>query len=209
MRSLPLTLAARLVPVAVLAAAGVAMTTTSDSDARPRQADASPKPSAPAPAPGDSTAPPRYPKAPARACAALPADTVKKLVPGGSAAGNELKTGDVSRRTGCSWHALDGYDYRWLDIAYDVAGTSPGGEKGPDSAEPLSGLGDRAWIAETLTTDDGQKMREAKVTVRRANATITVTYNGGDFDSHQAASAAAIREGAIGAAKKAVASLDG
>ncbi|QKV95288.1 hypothetical protein HUT19_29110 [Streptomyces sp. NA02950] len=207
MRSLPLTLAARLVPVAVLAAAGVAMTAAGDSDAQPQESAASPKPSAPAT--GATTAPPRYPKAPAQACATLPADTVKKLVPGAAAAGNELRTSDVSRRTGCSWHALDDYDYRWLDVAYDVVSTSRGGGKDPESAEPLSGLGDRAWLDETLTTEDGQRMREAVVTVRVANATVTVTYNGSDFGSHQAPPAAEIREGAVGAAKKAVAALDG
>ncbi|MEU8823605.1 hypothetical protein [Streptomyces sp. NPDC048636] len=209
MRSLPLTLAARLVPVAVLAAASVAMSATGDSDAQPRQAADSPKPSASAPATGDSVAPRRYPKAPSKPCAAVPEAMAKKLVPGAPAAGNELRTSDVSRRTGCSWHALDDYDYRWLDLAFDVVGTSGEGKRGPDSAEPLSGLGDPAWIDETLATEDGQQVREAVVTVRKANATVTVTYNGSDFGNHRAPSAAVIREGAVGAAKKAVAALDG
>ncbi|MCP9209771.1 hypothetical protein [Streptomyces cucumeris] len=215
MRSLPLTLAARLVPVAVLAAAGVAMTAPGDSDARPQQAGASPKPSATASAPGAAVEQRRYPTAPATPCAAVPAAMVKKLVPGAPTAGNALRTSDVSRRTGCSWHALDDYDYRWLDIAFDVTGGSggtggsDGGARGPEGAEPLSGLGKQAWIGEELTTEDGQKVREAVVTVRMANATVTVTYNGSDFGDRGAPSATVIREGAVGAAKQAVTALDG
>jgi hypothetical protein len=200
MRSLPLTLVARLLPVAVLAAAGVALTTTADSDAHPRPAGASPHPSAAA----TTTAPPRYPKPPSEACATIPASTVKKLVPGAKTAGNELKTSDVARRTGCSWHALDDFDYRWLDISYDVTGP-----RTPDSGSAVSGLGDKASISEKLTTDDGQQIREAKVTVHQDNATVTVTYNGSDFGTRKAPAAEVMHKGALGAARKAVAALDG
>ncbi|MCO8303526.1 MULTISPECIES: hypothetical protein [Streptomyces] len=202
MRSLPLTLAARLLPVVVLAAAGVAMTTSDDSDAHATPAGPSPQPSATA----TGSAAPRHTKPPTEACATLPASLIKELVPGAKAAGNELKSSDLSRRTGCNWHALDGFDYRWLDVAYDVrsvAATPSGG----GSAVP--GLGDNASVSEKTTDDDGQGIREAVVTVHQDNATVTVTYNGGDFESHKAADADAIRKGAISAAKEAVAALDG
>jgi hypothetical protein len=230
MRSLPITLVARLLPVAVLAAAGVAMTTTADSDAHPGPSAASPRPSAtptatatapsgPTSAPpsdgqgtGTVTAAPRYPGPPAKPCATLPAATVKDLVPAAATAGTQLKTSDATRRSGCSWHALSGFDYRWLDVTYDVspsaatrARSAQGG--GPSTAVP--GLGDQASVSLNVTTDDEQRIREAVVVAREANAVVTVTYNGGDFETHEAAGTDEIRRGAVTAAKTALAALDG
>ncbi|WP_063735652.1 hypothetical protein [Streptomyces sp. RTd22] len=217
MRSLPLTLVARILPVAVLAVAGVAMTTPGSGDSddtRPQAADASSTPSAADPtedgsgiAPdggggGASTAG-RFSKPPAQACTALPAAQVKKLVPGAKTSGNELKSSDLNRRSGCSWHALDGFDYRWLDISFDVTGRAPAG-----SGDPVSGLGDKATVSDKLTSDDDQQVREAVVTVRKDNATIVATYNGGDFESHKAPSSKVVRDGAISAAKNALSALD-
>ncbi|EFL26631.1 conserved hypothetical protein [Streptomyces himastatinicus ATCC 53653] len=217
MRSLPLTLVARILPVAVLAVAGVAMTTPGSGDSddtRPQAADASSTPSAADPtedgsgiAPdggggGASTAG-RFSKPPAQACNALPAAQVKKLVPGAKTSGNELKSSDLNRRSGCSWHALDGFDYRWLDISFDVTGRAPAG-----SGDPVSGLGDKATVSDKLTSDDDQQVREAVVTVRKDNATIVATYNGGDFESHKAPSSKVVRDGAISAAKNALSALD-
>ncbi|MET8010862.1 hypothetical protein ABZU86_32260 [Streptomyces sp. NPDC005271] len=206
MRSLPLTLAARLLPVAVIVAVGMAMPATGGSDAPAEPAGASPPPSTAATAAAPSSAPPRYPKPPSDACAALPASTVKELVPGAKTAGNELRSSDLSRRSGCSWHALDGFDYRWLDISYDVTSGAAGRV---DKGSAISGLGDKASLSEELTTDDDQQIREAVVTVHQDNARITVTYNGGDFSSNKAASAETIRKGALTAAEKALAALDG
>ncbi|RNF86837.1 hypothetical protein [Streptomyces botrytidirepellens] len=217
MRSLPLTLVARILPVAVLAVAGVAMTTSGSGDAddtRPQAADASPTPSAADPTGGGSGIAPdgggggastagRYAKPPAEACAALPAATVKKLVPGAKTSGNELKSSDLNRRSGCSWHALDGFDYRWLDISFDVTGRAPAG-----SGDPVSGLGDKATVNDKITSDDDQQVREAVVTVQKDNATIVATYNGGDFESHKAPSSKVVRDGAISAAKNALSALD-
>ncbi|MGY0062338.1 hypothetical protein ACWY4P_38360 [Streptomyces sp. LZ34] len=226
MRSLPLTLVARLLPVAVLAVAGVAMTTTDDSDAHPKPSASSPRPSAsatttatsgPTSAPssdgqGTGTAAPRYPEPPAKPCATLPAGTVKDLVPAAATAGTRLKTSDAARRSGCSWHALSGFDYRWLDVTYDVSASAPARAQsaqgdGPSTAVP--GLGDQASVSLNVTTDDQQRIREAVVVAREANAVVTVTYNGGDFETHEAAGTDEIRQGAITAAKTALAALDG
>ncbi|WP_413115198.1 hypothetical protein ACK1X7_15440 [Streptomyces sp. CY1] len=204
MRSLPLTLVARLLPVAVLAAAGVAMTASDDSDTGATPAGPSPQTSAPA----TGAAAPRYAKPPAEACTTLPESMLKELVPGAKAAGNELKSSDLSRRTGCSWHALDDFEYRWLDIAYDVKSTA-GKKGGSAGGSAVPGLGDDASVTEKTTEDDDQGIREAVVTVHQDNAAVTVTYNGGDFESHKAADGDAIRKGAISAAKKALAALDG
>lgn len=215
MRSLPLTLVARILPVAVLAVAAVAMTTSGDpDDTRSQAADASPTPSAADPTGGGAgltpdgggggaSAAPRYPKPPGDACAAIPAATVKKLVPGARTSGDQMKSSDLSRRSGCSWHALDGFDYRWLDISFDVTGRTAQG-----SGDPVSGLGDKATVTDKLTSDDDQQVREAVVTVHKDNATIVATYNGGDFESHKAPSSKVVRDGAISAAKNALSALD-
>lgn len=226
MRSLPLTLVARLLPVAVLTAAGVAMTTGSDSDAHPKPSASSPRPSAtatatasadPTSAPtsdgqGEGTAAPRYPEPPAKPCGTLPAGTVKDLVPEAETAGTPLKTSDATHRSGCSWHALSGFDYRWLDITYDVSASAPARARtaqgsGPSTAVP--GLGDQASVSLNVTTDDKQRIREAVVVARDANAVVTVTYNGGDFETNEAAGTEEIRKGAITAAKTALAALKG
>lgn len=201
MRSLPLTLVARLLPVAVLTAAGVAMTTSADSDAPARPA-ASPRPSA------DGTAPARPGRPPSAPCATIPADTVKDLVPGAKTAGKALDVSDSDRRSGCSWHALDGYDYRWLDVSFEITATGQKGG-GPRSAggTAVPGLGDQATLHEELSTDDDQQTREAVVVVRDGAATVTVTYNGSDYGTGKAPAADPIRKGALAAAKAAVSSL--
>ncbi|WFB09842.1 hypothetical protein LRS74_24440 [Streptomyces sp. LX-29] len=204
MRSLPLTLGARLLPVAALTAAGLAMTATGPSDARPKPAagsDPSPAPSASAPAPRHS-APPRD------ACATLPAATVKPLVPGANPAGSLLTSTDATRRTGCSWHALHGYDYRWLDVTYDITPTRrPPTPATETPGTPVPDLGDHATLTERVTTEDGQRTREAVVVLHQDNAMITVTYNGSDFASGEAADADTIRKGALTAARAALEAL--
>ncbi|MDX3231325.1 hypothetical protein [Streptomyces sp. ME19-01-6] len=224
MRSLPLTLVARLLPVAVLAAAGVAMTTTADSNAHPKPSATSPHPSATATAPsgptsaptsdgrGTGTAAPRYPEPPAKPCDTFPASTVKDLVPAAATAGTRLKTSDATHRSGCSWHALSGFDYRWLDVTYDVSDSAAARARSAQGSGPsttVPGIGDQVSVSMNVTTDDQQRIREAVVVAREANAVVTVTYNGGDFETHEAAGADEIRQGAITAAKTALAALDG
>ncbi|MDT3398703.1 hypothetical protein RKE29_18965 [Streptomyces sp. B1866] len=207
MRSLPLTLVARLLPVALLAVAGAAMTASADpGDAGPRAA-ASPSPSAShqAAAGGDGAAPDGA-RPPADPCAALPSGTVRGLVPGARTAGTALAVSDPTRRAGCSWHALHGYDYHWLDVTYDVTPTAltvtPAGT-------PVPGLGDAAAARDRLSTEDGQQTRETTVTVRAGGTLVTVTYSGSDFETRKAPAAAALREGALRAAKAALGALDG
>jgi len=187
-------------------------------DTRPQAADASPPPSAGPTGGGAGLTPDggggggggsgastagRYSKPPNDACGAIPDAAVKKLVPGTKTSGDAMKSSDLSRRSGCSWHALEGFDYRWLDISFDVTGRAPGG-----SGDAVSGLGDKATVSDKLTSDDDQQVREAVVTVRKDNATIVATYNGGDFESHKAPSSKVIRDGAISAAKNALSALD-
>ncbi|WP_443268311.1 hypothetical protein [Streptomyces sp. KR80] len=204
--SLPLTLVARLLPVAVLAAAGWSMTTQSPSDSR--RPSSAPKPSL------DATTARLHAKPPATACTTLSSATVKKLVPGAKTAGKPLKSSDPARRTGCSWNALDGFDYRWLDVTFEIAGENAGGLAGAREfyadrkrATGVPDLGDEASVGTELTKDDGQQTMAAVVVVRTANAVVTVTHSGSDFETRKAPSADAMREGAVAAAEQAVAAL--
>ncbi|WP_320784106.1 hypothetical protein [Streptomyces sp. CRN 30] len=217
---LPLALTARLLPVALLAGGGWAMTSgpfadgATGQDAAQRPETASATASASPSAPSASAATRTFPTAP-DPCAALAKKTVTALVPGAEAAGEEIPSTDESVRRTCSWNALEDYDYRWLDVSYEIrksdadAGTAYAertGEKDGGGAVP--GLGDEAYSVVNLGTADGQQTREGVVIVRASNALVLVTYNGSDFESKKAPSADTVNKGAIAAAKEAVAALD-
>ncbi|MEU7426991.1 hypothetical protein ACGFX8_32930 [Streptomyces sp. NPDC048362] len=216
MRSLPLPLAltARLTPVAVLACAGWAMTSgpTAPSPAAPLPAGRQ----APAQSPSASesaTAAKAYAGAPAP-CSSVPAAIVKSLVPGAKTAGKEIPSTDDKLRRTCSWNALEGYDYRWLDVSFEITASDDAarkeyqqrvGEKSGGGSVP--GLGDSAYSVVNLTTEDKQQTREGVVMARVSNALVIVTYNGSDFETKKAPGTDEINKGAIKAAKAAVAAL--
>ncbi|WP_093607356.1 hypothetical protein [Streptomyces indicus] len=203
MRSLPLLLAARLLPVAVLAAAGWAWTSGpyAPDDIKPAAAPR-PQPTAEAVA---------YDKPP-EPCGAIDSAAVKKLVPGAKPAGKEIELTDPDRRRTCSWSALKDYDYRWLDVSYEVFATQKAAAAAYKKRElkdprPLDGLGESATLGVELTTKDKQQTREAVVVARSGNALVTVTYNGCDFESRKAPGASAMQEGAEAAARAAMEQL--
>ncbi|MDI3406973.1 hypothetical protein [Streptomyces cavernicola] len=207
MRSLPLLLAARLLPVAALATAGWAWTSgplAPEEEDRPAIA-AEPKA---AEVTEDEQA---YDKPPAP-CEALPADTVDALVPDADHDGKELRLTDPERRRTCSWSALKGYDYRWLDVGYDLrdsaaAARSAFATRAGGAAEAVEGLGEQAAVVMRLSEKDDQQSREAKLVVRSGNALVTVTYTGSDFESQSAPKAEKMRDGAVRAARAAVTAL--
>jgi hypothetical protein len=227
---LPITLAARLLPTVVLAIVGWSMTTTGDSTADPgSQASAqSPAPSSSSSSSSGSGTNPgsgsgsgsgaSYSKPPA-ACGSITAATLKKLVPGVKTAGKALKLTDPTHRTGCSWNALKGFDYRWLDVTFEVAAANNGttGQSAEASARKtyaaqkqtsaLTGVGDEASVSTSLTKDSGQQTQEAVLVVRKGNALVTITYNGSDFETKKAPSATDVRQGALSAAKEALTAL--
>ncbi|GAA3150692.1 hypothetical protein [Streptomyces echinatus] len=220
MRSLPLPLAltARLSPVAVLACAGWAL--TSGPAAPPAAAghqtvQNTPAGSSVTAAPSSTAAANAYSTAPAP-CAGVPAATVKSLVPGAKTAGKEIPSTDTKLRRTCSWNALHGYDYRWLDVSFEIGASEQDAKKGYEQrvAErsgggTVPGLGDSAYSVVNLTTEDGQQTREGVVLARVANALVVVTYSGSDFESKKAPDTDEINKGAIKAAKSAVAALGG
>ncbi|MGP3775103.1 hypothetical protein ACTWJ8_30225 [Streptomyces sp. SDT5-1] len=214
MRSLPLpvTLTARLLPVAVLACAGWAyssgpMAAPSASEDRPEASESSAAPDEP----GETVAAKTYERPPAP-CGTLPASTVKSLVPDAKTAGKELSATDESIRRGCSWSALKGYDYRWLDVSFEVKDSDDLAKKAFAASEAAQGskqdIGDEAALTTDSTSKDKQQTREAVLTFRKGNALVTVTYNGSDFESKGAPSAGTMSKGALRAAKDAAAALD-
>ncbi|MEU2228199.1 hypothetical protein [Streptomyces sp. NPDC018347] len=227
MRSLPLPLAltARLSPVAVLACAGWALasgpaappaaghgTAQNTSAGTAGSADSSGSSAA---APSAASAAKTYSAAPAP-CASLPSATLKSLVPGAKTAGQEIPSTDTTLRRTCSWNALHGYDYRWLDVSFEIGASDAEvrkeyeqrvAEKSGGGAVP--GLGDGAYSVVNLTTEDKQQTREGVVLARVANALVVVTYSGSDFENKKAPATDEINKGAIKAAKSAVATLGG
>jgi hypothetical protein len=224
---LPLALTARLSPVLVVACAGWALTSgpfapppaqqhaagqqTDGTGTRSSSASTSPT----APSPSSSATAMTYTSAPAP-CAAIPQKTVTSLVPKAKTAGKEIPSTDTRLRRTCSWNALDGYDYRWLDVSFEIMRSEAAArtsyqqrtaEKSGGGAVP--GLGDSAYSQVGLTTEDKQQTREGTVLVRAANALVVVTYSGSDFDTGKAPGTDEINKGAIQAARAAVAALEG
>ncbi|MFI6245358.1 hypothetical protein [Streptomyces sp. NPDC051016] len=225
MRSLPLPLAltARLTPVAVLACAGWAMTSgpdkTSDSassgNTSTQQTASQSAGDSPSSSSSSTTATKTYSAAPAP-CGSIPAATVKSLVPGAKTAGKEIPSTDTKLRRTCSWNALKGYDYRWLDVSFEIMDTDAAAakeykdrviEKSGGGAVP--GLGDSGYSVVNLTTEDKQQTREGVVMAQVSNALVIITYNGSDFETKKAPSTDVINKGAIQAAKAAVTALKG
>ncbi|MET9153978.1 hypothetical protein ABZX82_22290 [Streptomyces griseoflavus] len=212
---LPIALTARLSPVVVLAAAGWALSsgplsapeaaadkptekTRTQSSSAPSETQAPAKTYAAAPAPCDSIA----------------EASVKSLVPGAKTAGKEIPSTDTKLRRTCSWNALKGYEYRWLDVSYEVLASDEAAERSyqgrleeKSGGGEVPGLGDAAYSVVNLTTEDKQQTREGVVLARASNALVIVTYNGSDFESKKAPATDEINKGAIKAAKEAVAAL--
>ncbi|MBW8822210.1 MAG: hypothetical protein JF598_29425, partial [Streptomyces sp.] len=122
---------------------------------------------------------------------------------------------DTSLRRTCSWNALKGYDYRWLDVSFEITESDAAAAKSykentteKSGGGSVPGVGDAGYSVVNLTTEDKQQTREGVVIIQASNALVTVTYNGSDFESKKAPSTDEINKGAIKAAKEAVAALE-
>jgi hypothetical protein len=212
---LPLALTARLSPVVVLAAAGWALS-SGPFAATPAEShdEAQQTGTQSASAPSTAAASKTYAAAPAP-CASLAKKTIASLVPGAKTAGKELRSTDSKVRRTCSWNALKGYDYRWLDVSFEITESDEVAQKSykesvteKSGGGDVPGVGDSGYSVVNLTTEDKQQTREGMVVVRASNALVVVTYNGSDFESKKAPSTDEINKGAIKAAKEAVAALE-
>ncbi|MEV0641538.1 hypothetical protein AB0I77_42765 [Streptomyces sp. NPDC050619] len=212
---LPLALTARLSPVVVLAVAGWSLSSGPFATAPAAEHKEEQKTGTEsASAPSSSVASKTYSAAPSP-CGSLAKKTITSLVPGAKTAGKEIPSTDSKLRRTCSWNALKGYDYRWLDVSFEVADSD---EKARESYKDnlteksgggdVPGLGDSAYSVVNLTTEDKQQTREGVVVVRASNALVVITYNGSDFESKKAPSTDEINKGAIKAAREAVAALE-
>ncbi|MGW2934861.1 hypothetical protein ACWDA7_24075 [Streptomyces sp. NPDC001156] len=219
---LPLALTARLLPVAVLAAAGWSLSSGPLAAAPAtdqKAAQGTPSTQGTESAGGASTtatapAAKTYSAAPAP-CGAVATKTIESLVPGAKTDGKEIPSTDKSVRRTCSWNALKGYDYRWLDVSFEITGSNAQAQKSytertteKSGGGAVPGLGDSGYSVVNLTTEDKQQTREGVVLVRVSNALVSITYNGSDFETKKAPSTDEINKGAIKAAKDAVAALE-
>ncbi|MET9903919.1 hypothetical protein [Streptomyces sp. NPDC006446] len=212
---LPLALAARLLPVALLASAGWALAAgpsaaTPSAEHEPTQK----KTTDSASAPSTSAATKTYAASPAP-CDGIPDATIKSLVPGAKTAGQEIASTDKAVRRTCSWNALQDFDYRWLDVSYEIKASDAAAEKAykdrladKSGGGAVPGLGDSAYSVVNLSTEDKQQTREGVVIVQASNALVIITYNGSDFETKKAPGTGEINKGAIKAAKEATAALE-
>jgi hypothetical protein len=217
---LPLALTARLSPVVVLACAGWALTsgpaassTGDHQSAQESQNTQSTESTGTASAPATSTASKTYSAAPAP-CTSLSGKTINSLVPGAKTAGKEIPSTDSSIRRTCSWNALKGYDYRWLDVSFEIMASDAAAQKSytdrttqKSGGGAVPGLGDAGYSVVNLTSEDKQQTREGTVLVRVSNALVAIDYNGSDFETKKAPDTDVINKGAIQAARDAVAAL--
>jgi hypothetical protein len=213
--SLPLALTARISPVVVLAAAGWALTSSPAATTPAAEKESAPRSDTGSPS-GASTAAvsKQYAAAPAP-CGSIGAATIKSRVPGAKTAGKEIPSTDTALRRTCSWNALKGYDYRWLDVSFEITESDAAAAKSykeniseKSGGGSVPGVGDAGYSVVNLTTEDKQQTREGVVMIQASNALVTVTYNGSDFESKKAPSTDEINKGAIKAAKEAVAALE-
>ncbi|MEV1010150.1 hypothetical protein [Streptomyces sp. NPDC049881] len=137
-------------------------------------------------------------------CGAIPAETLRELLPGGAAedyAGEPRVTYDTGRRVGCSWGTVDGADAYRLAIgmlrvvSYDPAVSDDDQaerdfeERATDAGIPadapaggalaprmLEGIGQIAYVDDRLIASDGGPTREIDLTFRSANVIVTVQY---------------------------------
>ena len=165
-------------------------------------------------APSTAAASRTYRSSPAP-CGGVTKKTLTSLVPGAKTAGKEIPSTDESLRRTCSWNALKGFDYRWLDISYEIKKSDQTAQTAykqrtteKSGGGQVPGLGDEAYSVVNLTTEDKQQTREGVVFVQASNALVVVTYNGSDFESKKAPSSDEINKGAIKAAKEAMAALE-
>lgn len=176
----------------------------------------------------------KYAKLP-EPCKALPAKTVKELVPSTKDKSGSMGTSDdVSARGTCSWNSLksngvDGSQYRWLSVSFvrfDSDATLGTGDKraaayqakqlraaqateGAKSikTEPVAGLGDSAsGVRYDLKKKEGS-FKQQTVLARSANAVITVDYNGAGLAGDKTPDADDLMKDAEGAAKDALAAV--
>ncbi|MCX5391405.1 DUF3558 domain-containing protein [Streptomyces sp. NBC_00094] len=230
---LPRILACAAVPV-MLVVAGCS-SDSGDSGKKGSQDNAAASASAaPKPSPTPTVEPAKFTKLP-EACKSISAKTSASLVPKAkSKNGTPAASSDLASRGGCSWNGLvdkgvKGSHYRWLDVSFyryesDVSLGSgqeraqenltkelakiqetPGAKKLRTST--AVGIGDEAKaVAYDLRKTD-EDFRYASVVARTGNVLVLLSYNGAGYAGAAAPSEKTVMDGAVKAAKEAVAAV--
>ena len=180
--------------------------------------------SAPASAAGATAA--KYTRLP-DPCAAISQATVKQLVPSAKdAGGRPVTASDPNSRGGCSWTGLDGYQYRWLDLAFQrfdpITGIGTAEQQASDRSQSeiekataakgattraVTGIGDEAKLVSVKATKDDEDYRDVTLIARWSNVVLVVSYNGAGFEGSKTPSAKTVEDGAVKAAKEAIAAV--
>ncbi|MFI8521313.1 DUF3558 domain-containing protein [Streptomyces sp. NPDC085481] len=168
-------------------------------------------------------------------CKAVSARTTAALVPKAKAKnGTAASSSDVTSRGGCSWNGLEdkgvkGSQYRWLDVSfyrYESDATlgsgqeraaenyakelakfqaTPGAKKLRTTA--TAGVGDQADTVSYDLRKTDEDFKYASVVARTGNVLVLVSFNGAGYAGAETPGDKGIAEGAVKAAKEAVAAV--
>ncbi|MEU8621341.1 DUF3558 domain-containing protein [Streptomyces sp. NPDC048623] len=169
-------------------------------------------------------------------CKSVSAKTVESLVPKvKNKNGTEAASSDSASRGGCSWNGLEdkgtkGSQYRWLDVSfyrYESDATLGSGQEraaenyakelakvqATEGAKKLrttqtAGVGEQAdTVTYTLRKTD-EDFTYASVVARTGNVVLLLSYNGAGYAGADTPSDKTIADGALKAAKEAVAAVE-
>ncbi|MDJ0341932.1 DUF3558 domain-containing protein [Streptomyces sp. H10-C2] len=160
-------------------------------------------------------------------CKAIAQDTVKRLVPKvKDTAGTPAKSALPDARGGCSWNGLDGYQFRWLDVALQRFDSAKGIGSAEDQAKKrfteqvaaaaqikgstsakADGVGDQATVVSAPVVKDKLQYQDETVVARTGNVIVILSYNGAGFEDAKSPAADQLLKDAVAAAKEAVATV--
>ncbi|APE22301.1 MULTISPECIES: DUF3558 domain-containing protein [Streptomyces] len=203
---------------------------TGSKDKASASASATPSPSATT----KKVEPAKFAKLP-EACKAITAKETGALVPKAkNKNGTPAPSTDPASRGGCSWNGLDdkgvkGSQYRWLDVSfyrYDSDAALGSGqeraqenfakelakiEQTPGAKQPVtksvSGVGDEAKTVAYQLRKTDEDFVYGSVVARTGNVLVLLSYNGAGYAGAETPSAKNVMDGALTAAKEAVAAV--
>ncbi|MFJ5877451.1 DUF3558 domain-containing protein [Streptomyces sp. NPDC093088] len=178
--------------------------------------------------------PAKFAKLP-QVCRSVSAKTTAALVPKAKTKnGTPGVSSDLASRGGCSWNGLDdkgvkGSQYRWLDVSvyrYESDASLGSGQErarqnlakevakieGTSGAKKLrttaaTGIGDEAKAITYQESKTGEDFVYTSIVARTGNVLVLLSYNGAGYAGAPTPSEKTITDGAVKAAKEAVASV--
>ncbi|MBT2441670.1 DUF3558 domain-containing protein [Streptomyces sp. ISL-36] len=170
-------------------------------------------------------------------CKSISAKTTASLVPKAKAKnGTTAPSSDTTSRGGCSWNGLEdkglkGSQYRWLDVSFyryeSDASLGSGQERAQENftkelakvqategakklrTTEVPGVGDQAKAVAYELRKTGEDFKYASIVARTGNVLVLLTYNGAGYAGASAPSDKVMMDGAVKAAKEAVAAVAG